>query len=185
MLLKSFARRISTVLLISLATATFAVAETSKTDVQKEAIQLIEKVESVSRDIRNQAERLDSFSRDSLITSSAHFHHLNQIKELINDGLNPALVRLTAIQKDLPDWKQQAIEDIVTRAKLLATDANAAISNKNETKYLPAALNYDYAALISSINEHADALIATSDAAGNYAKAHLKGFEAGLDLPQF
>jgi len=46
-------------------------------------------------------------------------------------------------------------------------------------------LNYDYGVLIASIDEHAQALVATSDAAGDYAKAYFKGSEAGLDLPQY
>jgi hypothetical protein len=185
MLLTSINRRIAKLLVISLLPATLVVGETSKqSDVQKEAIQLIDKLEGISRNIRDHADRLDGLRKDSLISRESHYHHLGEIKALVNEGLNPALVRLTAIQPDLPSWKQGAIDEIVTRAKALANDTNAAITNKNETKYLPAALNYDYAALIASINEHAEALVATSDAAGNYAKAHQQASEAGLDVPR-
>jgi hypothetical protein len=185
MLLTSITRRVSQFLVVSLMPMAFAFGEApSRTDVQKEAIRLIGKVEGVSRDIRNHADRLEALNRDSLISPLTHHHYLSQIKTLVNDGLNPALVRLTAIQPELPVWKQQAVDEIVTRAKALATDTNAAITNKNETKYLPAALNYDYAALLSSINEHAQALVATSDAAGDYAKSYFKAAQAGLDLPQ-
>jgi hypothetical protein len=186
MLLTSITQRVSKLLLVSLMPMALAFGETPrKTDVQKEAVQLIGRVEGVSRDIRDHADRLEGLNRDSLISPLTHHYHLSQIKELVNNGLNPALVRLTAIQPELPAWKQQAIGEIVTRAKALATDTNAAITNKNETKYLPAALNYDYGVLIASINEHAQALVSTSDAAGGYAKAYFKGSEAGLDLPQY
>jgi hypothetical protein len=186
MLLTSITRRVSKLFVVSLLPMALALGEAPrKTDVQKEAVQLIGKLEGVSRDIRNHADRLESLKRDSLISPLSHHHHLGQIKELVNDGLNPTLVRLTALQPELPAWKQQAIDEIVMRAKALAADTNAAINNKNETKYLPAALNYDYAALVASINEHAQALVATSDAAGTYAKAYFKASEAGLDLPQY
>jgi hypothetical protein len=186
MLLTSITQRAAKLLVVSLMPIALAFSEIpKKTDIQKEAIQLIGKLESTSREIRNQADRLEGLNRDSLISPLTHHHHLSKIKELVNDELNPALVRLTAIQPDLPAWKQQAIDEIVTRAKALATDTNAAITNKNETKYLPAALNYDYTALIASINEHAQALVETSDAAGDYAKAYFKASDAGLDVPQY
>ena len=106
MLLTSITQRVSKLLLVSLMPMALAFGEAPrKTNVQKEAIQLIGKLEGVSRDIRDQADRLEGLNRDSLISPLTHHHHLSQIKELVNNGLNPALVRLTAIQPELHAWK--------------------------------------------------------------------------------
>jgi hypothetical protein len=107
-----------------------------------------------------------------------------QIKELVNDGLRPALTRLTEIQPQLQDWHGEAIDQLLFSAKTLAADTNSAILNQNEKGPLPLALNPEYRALISSIDAHAELLVKTADAAGDYAAAHEQAEKAGLLLPQ-
>lgn len=70
-----------------------------------------------------------------------------------------------------------------TVAKALAADTNSAILNQNAAGALPPAMNLEYKELIASIYEHSEALVKTSDAAGDYAGARLQAVEAGLKVP--
>ncbi len=45
-------------------------------------------------------------------------------------------------------------------------------------------MNEEYKELITRINTHAEALVKTSDAAGDYAAAHRQAVEAGLKVPR-
>jgi hypothetical protein len=74
----------------------------------------------VARDISHHADRLNSFTKNTLISRWTQKHHLNQIKDLVNDGLQPALTRLTEIQPQLPEWKQQTIDQMLEAAKTLS-----------------------------------------------------------------
>lgn len=153
-------------------------------EMEKEGIQLIRQVEEVARDVRYNVERLNSFTRTMQVSRWTHYHHLVQIKELVNDGLQPALTRLTEIQSQLPEWKQQSIDKMLEAARTLAADTNSAILRKNETGTVPPALNTEYKDLVTRISEHAEILVKTSDAAGTYASARLKAVEAGVKVPK-
>jgi hypothetical protein len=185
MTLESITRRVSMLAVIAMAPAAFAAGATrEQLEMEKEGVQLIRQVEEVARDVRYNAGRLNSFTGGILISTWTHKHHLEQIKWLVNDGLRPALARLTEIQPQLPDWKQQSIDKMIEAAKMLAADTNDAILSKNDAGTVPPALNAEYKTLMSRVEEHADALVKTSDAAGTYAAARLKAAEAGLKVPQ-
>jgi hypothetical protein len=108
-----------------------------------------------------------------------------QIKSLVNDELRPTLDRLSEIQQDLPDWQHDTIDQMLESAKAVAAHTNSAILNMNENKNRPVALNADYREFVSQINDHADSLVKTADAAGDYAEAHQKAVDAGLTVPKY
>jgi hypothetical protein len=153
-------------------------------EVQQEGTQLIGQMEGVARNIHENADRLDAFVRTGQVSASAHNHHLMQIKSLVNDGLRPNLDRLTEIQQDLPEWQQDAVDQILESAKGLAASTNSAILSMNENGNRHVALDADYSEFVSQINEHADVLVKTADAAGDYADAHQKAVDAGLTVPK-
>ncbi len=150
---------------------------------EKEGVQLIRQLEEVARDVRYNADRLNSFTRNMQVSKWTHVHHLNEIKNLVNEGLQPALTRLTEIQPQMPDWKQRSIDQMLESAKALAADTNDAILTKNESGALLPAMNAEYKDLVDRIYGHAETLVKTSDAAGNYAAARLKAQEAGVKTP--
>jgi len=152
-------------------------------ETQKEGIQLIRRVEGVARDIRYNAGRLNTFTGTTQVSKRTHYHHLDQIKSLVNDGLRPALSRLQEIQPQLPEWKQQSIGKMLDSAVALAADTNDAILNKNDAGAVPPALNAKYKDLVTRIYAHAENLVKISDAAGSYASARLKAAEAGVAVP--
>jgi hypothetical protein len=153
-------------------------------ELEREGVQLIRQVEEVARDVRYHAGRLNSFTSNTKITKWTHIHHLDEIKSLMNDGLRPAVLRLEAIQPQMPDWKQQSIEKMMESAKALAADLNDALLAKNEAGVVPPAMNPAYKNLVTTICGHAEALVKTSDAASTYAAAQLKAHEAGLKMPR-
>jgi len=151
---------------------------------EKESVKLIGQMEEVARDIHYNADRLSSLSVPARTTQWSHSHHLIQIKELVNQGLKPALARLTEIQPELKGWQQDTIDQMLASAKALAADTNSAILTHNESRSLPLGLNAEYRGLISRMNEHARTLVKTSDAAGTYAAAHEQAEQAGLRVPK-
>ena len=183
--LKSITRSMSMLAAFALIPSAFAASVTAEQlAMEKEGIQLINQVEEVARDVRYNAGRLNSFTGGMQISKWTHVHHLDQIKSLVNDGLRPALARLTEIQPQLPDWKQQTIDKMLDAAKTLAADANDAIIAKKEGGLAPPVMNTEYRALVSRVYDHADTLVKASDAAGTYATARWKAAEAGLEVGQ-
>lgn len=147
---------------------------------EREAIELIEDIEEVGRDVRYHAERLHLFMTSGADVSRwSHYHHLDEIKALVNDRLRPALVRLDEIESALPEWKQDSIDKMVGAAQELAKDASSAIMAKRTGSTIPV-INAEYRTLVNDITAHAKALVKTADAAHTYAVAHLKATEAGL-----
>ncbi len=71
---------------------------------------------------------------------------------------------------------------MIASAKALAADVTDAFLAKKEAGVVPPAMNPEYKSLVVRIYEHADALVKTSDAAGNYAAARLKAHEAGVKV---
>ena len=109
MILESITRRVSMLAVIALVPSAFAASATmEQLAMEKEGVQLIRQVEEVARDVRYNAGRLTSFTSNLQINKWTHVHHLDQIKSLVNEGLRPAMARLTEIQPQLPDWKQQS-----------------------------------------------------------------------------
>jgi hypothetical protein len=107
-----------------------------------------------------------------------HYHHLTEIKTIVNDGLNPAFQRLTQIQPQLPEWKQQSIDNMMVAAKALAADTNSAILSQRDAGAVPTLLNHEYKDLIVKIDQHADNLAKTADAAVAFASAKLKAADS-------
>ena len=96
----------------------------------------------------------------------------------------PALQRLAEIQPELPAWHQDTIDQMLASAKALAADTNSAILNQNDAGAVPMSLNEEYKELVAGIDRHAETLVKTSDAAGDYAVAHRQAVEAGLKVPR-
>jgi len=187
MLLTSFKRRVSMLAICGLLPAALAVGQTvtaKQLEMEEEGIQLINQLEDVARDVHYNADWLNAHTRSAQVSKWTHAHHLTEIKSLVNDGLQPALQRLTEIQQELPAWHQDTIDQLLASAKALAADTNSAILNHNETTSLPMALNEEYKELITRINGHAETLVKISDAAGDYAEAHRQAVEAGLNVPK-
>ena len=170
--------------LIAIGLSTPVLADTKTGDslaAQQKGVELINQLGSVANGVRYNAERLDSFN--IRVSERSHGYHLNQIKELVNNGLNPTLAQLQDLQSQLPDWKQRTIDSMLASAKALAADANSAILERNESGTAPPAMNPEYKAFIKQVEAHAQNLIDTSDAAAAYASGHMKAQEAGISVP--
>ena len=148
--------------------------------VEKEAIELVEQVEEVGRDVLYHAERLEQFAQFHGVSRWTHYHHLEQIKSLINGNLRPALVRLAEMQALLPEWKQDSVDRMLASARELTADANSALITKADNPAVPATMNEGYRTFLTGMTAHAEALVKTSDAAHSFATAHLKAVGAGL-----
>jgi hypothetical protein len=153
-------------------------------ELQREGIQLMGQVESSARDIRSHAARLDSLARNAQISRQTHYDYLMQIKYSVNDELRPALDRLAAIQPELPEWKQQSIQQMIDGASALAAHASDAILTASDASLGPPAMNVEYKELVARVYDQADSLVKTSDAAGDYGAARLKAQEVGVEVPQ-
>jgi hypothetical protein len=184
MIITSITRRISLLTLFSLLPASLVVGETSKrTAVEKESSQLFGEMETVARNIRTHTGHLNLYTRDTQISKETHSYRIEQIKLLVNERLQPAMARLTEIQPALPAWKQDAIDRMLSSAKALAANTNAAIDSKNEAGSVPIFMNQEYSGFVAGMHENATALLKTSDAASDYAEARRQATEAGLELP--
>lgn len=183
---KSINQRVSMLAIFGLLPLALVAGEVREPfEAEQEGTQLIGQMEDVARNIHQNADRLDSLARTGQVSASTHYEHLMQIKSLVNDGLRPTLDRLTEIQEVLPAWQQDTIDQMLESAKALAAKTNAAILRMKENGNRPVVLNADYREVVSNINDHADFLVKTADAAGDYAEAHQKAVEAGLTVPKY
>jgi len=183
---KTITRSVSLLAIAGLLPAALMAAENvpskSQMEKEKEGIELIRQVEEVSRDLVYNAGRLNSFKSNILISHWTHVHHLDQIKELVNNGLRPAIVRLTEIQPELPAWKQESIDRLFGAAKAVTADMNSAYLTRQDAAKRPPVLDQEYKALVSQIYGHAQTLVTTSDAAETFATSLLAAEEAGLKV---
>jgi hypothetical protein len=175
--------RFALVAALALAPAALA-ANPPQLELEKEGVQMIRQVEEVARDVRYNAARLNSLANSLQASRWSVDHHVSQIRELVNDGLNPALRRLIELQPLLPDWKQQSIDRLLASAKTLAADTNDAILTRNEAGPAPLAMNAEFRSFVTRVYQHAESLVKTSDAAGSYAAARFKAHSAGVKVPQ-
>jgi hypothetical protein len=178
--------RVAAIALTAIGLSLSAMADTTTTNnlpAQQKGIQLINQVSDVARDIRYDAEHLDSFDRGVRLSAWSHDYHLNQIKTLVNDGLNPAIVQLQDMQSQFPAWQQQAIDKMLKSANALAADANSAILQRNQSGSTPLARNAEYKAFVKQVYQHAEDLVGSSSAAAAYASAHMKAQAAGIAVP--
>jgi hypothetical protein len=186
MLSRSITRSVSMLAVLGLLSAGLVAGATTavkQLEMGKEGIELIAQVEDVARDVRYNADRLSSLLGSTQISRWTHHHHLTQIKSLVNEGIRPALQRLTEIQPQLAAWHQDVIDQMLNSAIALAADTNSAILNQNDAGTAPLILNAEYVELIDRINQHAETLVKTADAAGDYAAVHRQAIEAGLNVP--
>jgi hypothetical protein len=184
MLRKSINRRICTVALLGLLPAGMAFSEvTRQTQLEKESLDLITRVETAARNISSSADQLSGLSSNMQISHGTHHDYLNRMKSQVNEELQPALVRLAEIQPELPEWKQTVIDTMLDSARNLAVNLNGAIVSKKDAGPMLTPLNAEYRDLIERVGEHAGALVKTSDAAGDYAAAETKAAEAGIEVP--
>jgi len=142
--------------------------------IEKEGVQLIGQVREAARDINYNADRLNAFTKSVQISKWTHYHHLTEIRTLVNEGLQPAFDRLTEIQPQLPEWKQKSINDMLQSAKVLAADVHSAILSKNDAGTTPPYLNSEYKELVVRILQHSDTLMKTAATAQTFAEAKLK-----------
>lgn len=150
---------------------------------RKEAVKLTQHIERTSLKIQKEADRLDSMSRDNRISNATHKHGLQQIKNHVNEQLQPAFSRLAELKPELPEWHQAAISEMHVSALNLAANADAAIRNRNPggSGQVPVA-DQDYKQLIANIHERSTALAQVADATADYGSAQLKGHMAGLAI---
>ncbi|HEY4088357.1 MAG TPA: hypothetical protein VGM43_20640 [Bryobacteraceae bacterium] len=153
-------------------------------EVQKEGVQLVAQVEESARSIHYHADHLNSLAGNMQNSRQIHKSHLTQIRESVNDRLRPALQRLVEIQAELPDWKQQSIQDMHIDAAALAAHVSGAIAEANDSTPTPPAMNREYKNFVSQVNAQAASLVKTSDAVGEYSSALLKAHDAGVAVPQ-
>lgn len=182
---KTMALFAGAVLLVGVATAgADSVHTRQQVAAEREATAIIERISEVGLDVGHHAERLVSLSQNVGASIWTHYHHLDGIKDLVNRDLRPALKRLTDIQEQLPEWKQDSIDRMLTAARELAADASSAFITKTGNRNVPPPMNDEYRAFISGITSHAETLVKTADAAHTFAVAHVKAAEAGLSLPK-
>ena len=160
-----------------------AVASNHSTlETQKEGVELVSQLERSAREAKQLAHQLQTMVGNNQFSKQSHKNTLMYLRSAINDGIAPALMRLSEIQTELPEWKQESINRLLDSAKDLAADANNAIVVKNSSR-IPAMLNSEYRETVDKIVGHADNLVRISDAAGDWAKARIKASEAGLQTP--
>jgi hypothetical protein len=176
-------RCISLLTIVALMTAAAAIGQQRRQRaLEEEAGVLICQAEKTARKIHYNTEQLVSLNHGNQVSQRSHYHHLEQIKSLINDSLGPSLSRLTEIAQALPRWQQAAIKQMLTTARALVEDTNAAMVAKKEAGSIPTVLNDRYHETVARMNFYAYVLVKTSDAAGDISSAHRKGEEAGLTV---
>jgi hypothetical protein len=153
------------------------------TKVRKEAIQLTQQIESTGRDIQREADRLATMHNNNQYSNRSHQHALNRIAAHVNERLQPDLSRLAELKAELPQWHQEAIDQMHITATNLAVNTDAAILNRNpDGSQRPAILDPDYQRLIKNVNGRVTALVQLADATSDYGDAQLKGHRAGLAI---
>jgi hypothetical protein len=164
-------RPVSMLAIFGLLPASFVIGETvtlKQVEMQQEGIKLIHQVRDVAREVHYHAEQLNYVTGATQISKRTQHRHLDQIKSQVNEGLRPALKRLTEIQPQLPARHLVIIDQMLASAKALAADTNSAIRNQNSD----GVVNNPYVELTININKHAEALAKISDAAADYGAAH-------------
>lgn len=146
----------------------------------REGLQLVRQIEEVGSDVQYHTGRLTNLIDSTSISRWTHYHHLEEVKRLVNTGLRPALVRLEEIQKALPPWKQRTVDKMIEAARTLASDTSSAFMTKAENPRVEPAMNQEYRLLVAEIHRHADVVATTSRDAEAFAEVHLKVLEAGI-----
>jgi hypothetical protein len=154
----------------------------NKVQARKEAVKLTQLIEITGRDIQRQAEWLAAMHTSNQYSNRSHQYALNRIATHVNDELQPDLQRLLELKPQLPQWHQDAIDQMHASAANLAANTNDAILNRKPGSRQIAILDSGYQQLIKTVNNHASALVQLADATGDYGDAQLKGDRAGLAI---
>ncbi len=184
MMTTSIMRKISLLAVFAMLPAALLAGEAGKrTAVEKGSTGLFGEMETVARDIGAHTRHLNLYARDTQISRETHAYHIEQVKSLVNEKLQPAMARLTEMQPFLPSWERDAIDKMLAAAKALAANTNSALDSRNEAGSMPIFMNRAYGQFVASMHENARNLLKTSDAAGDYAEAHRQASEVGIELP--
>lgn len=150
---------------------------------EKEGLELIDQIEDVARSVRFNTDTLRMHASNNK-SRWTNVHHLNEVKFLINDGLNPALNRLAEIKPQLPEWQQHSVDRLLDSARSLANDTSSAfLKLDNPAPNAPIILNSEYRAFLDTMHQHAEKILITADASGDYADALNQALEAELKVP--
>jgi hypothetical protein len=153
---------------------------TSRLALDREAVELVERIDEAGREIRFHADRLSDLSTFADVSPWSHYSHLDGIKRIANEQLRPALLRLAALQATLPGWKQDSIDRMMASARQMTAATSAAYFKKDTRPSRPAPINPEYRQLVQSLSAHAGDLVAAAHAAHAYAVGHLKAAGAGF-----
>jgi hypothetical protein len=162
-----------------LASAAPATAADPALQFKREGIALMKQLDAAGREIQDRVDRLQTLSRDEDVSRTTHYFHLERIRDTINMSVRPAILRLTAIQTELPEWKQPVVSDLLAAAQQLATHTTAAFDDKRQRVVLPT-LNADYQRRLSELSAQATAMVTRADTAATYADARLRAAAAGV-----
>jgi chromosome segregation ATPase len=98
-----------------------------------EAKNLLKEIKYLSGKLKNDANTLESYKRQTQLSWHTHAHQLNLARAHINE-IGKRLDRLQAIQSELAPWQQRAIEQIVPVAASVASHTESAIQHLNENR---------------------------------------------------
>ncbi len=97
---------------------------------EAEASGLLKEVQSLSRQLKNDAGTLESYKWQTTLGWQTHAHQLTQTREHIN-AIGKRLDRLQAIRSATAPWQQRAIDGIVPVAANVAAHTQSAIEHLN------------------------------------------------------
>jgi hypothetical protein len=135
-------KRFMTILAVSAALATFPIslgAVTAKDcacgkptassytwDFHREANRLFEGAQTDAQQIKDHAERLQTFSDDPEVDWQAHVNQLDQLRSEVND-MGKKLCRLETIRRVVAPWQKKTIDRIAANVPLMADNTQDAI----------------------------------------------------------
>jgi hypothetical protein len=150
--------------------------------IEAEATELIDQVQETAHELRFHAVRLERLTDTVGASRWTHYHHLDEVKALVNESVRPALKRLNEIQRELPEWKQESVDRMIASAQQLAADTSSAFATKAANPAKPPVLNEEYKQFVRDVAMHTADLLTTADAAHDFAVAHRKAVTAGLPV---
>ncbi|MFL6415046.1 MAG: hypothetical protein ACJ74Y_05185 [Bryobacteraceae bacterium] len=114
----------------SVSTAGPPVVQSEVAEESSDALELLEQVRSISRDLARDAATLESYTLGRL-SWQTHAYQLNSAKEHIN-AIGERLQSLQAIRHTAAPWQRQAIDAMIPVARELASRTEDAIRHLND-----------------------------------------------------
>ncbi|HZT33129.1 MAG TPA: hypothetical protein VFA33_24795 [Bryobacteraceae bacterium] len=105
-------------------------AESSHWNFQQEASQLLDDIQMDASHAANRADELQSLYQSPTVDWLSHATQLNNVRDEVNDMGNK-LCRLETIRRVLPPWQQKAVDDAAPLVRLMADNAQDAITFLN------------------------------------------------------